>query len=166
VGVGEGDGVEMTDAARPENFRDDLFADVEILRGLVRPAAEATAVDEKRFAIGGDEEDGVALAYVNGFDEEGVAGVVDGAGEDYGYSGEDECGPGELAGVEDSSDSGDEEGYCFPPILKTARNGWSALRVFLGESLVSEDDGCCQQEDEGGGLDEKGGGDAGITPCE
>jgi hypothetical protein len=97
VGVGEGDCVEMADAARPENFRDDFFADVELLRGLMRTAAEAAAVDEERFAVGGDEENGVALADVDGFDEESVVGVVDGAGEDYGYGGEDQGEPGELA---------------------------------------------------------------------
>jgi hypothetical protein len=56
VGVGEGYRVEMADAARPESLRHDFFADVEILRGLVRAAAEAAAIDEQRFAVGRDEE--------------------------------------------------------------------------------------------------------------
>jgi len=94
VGVGEGDCVEMADAVRPENFRDNLFADVELLRGLMRTTSVAAAVDEERFAVGGDEEDGVALADVNGFDEESVMGMVDGAGKDYGYGGKEEGEPG------------------------------------------------------------------------
>jgi hypothetical protein len=124
VGVGEGDCVEMADAVRPENFRDDLFADVELLRGLMRTTAVAAAVDEERFAVGGDEEDGVALADVDGFDEESVMGMVDGAGEDYGDCGEDEGESGELAGAEDFADSGEEEMYCFPLIPQKARIGW------------------------------------------
>ena len=105
VGVGEGNRIEMTDSARPEDFRDDFFSDVEILRGLVWATAEAAAVDEERFAVGGDEKDGVALADVDGFDEEGVMGVVDGAGKDYGDCGEDEGEPGELARPWDSTGS-------------------------------------------------------------
>ena len=94
VGVSEGDRVEMTDAARPESLRDNFLADIEILRCLMRAASKTAAVDEERFTVGGDVKDGVALADVDGFDEEGVMGVVDGAGKDYGDCGEDEGGPG------------------------------------------------------------------------
>ena len=73
VGVGEGDGVEVADAARPERFRDDFLADVEILRGLVRAAAKAAAIDEQGFAVGGDQEQRVALADVDGFHQQRVA---------------------------------------------------------------------------------------------
>jgi hypothetical protein len=105
VGVGEGNRVEMADSARPEDFRDDFFADVEILRGLVRATAKAAAIDEERFAVGCDEEDGVSLSHVDGFDEESVVGVIDGVGKDYGDGGEDEGEPGELARPWDSTGS-------------------------------------------------------------
>jgi hypothetical protein len=65
--MGEGYNIEMADAARPKDFRDYFFANVEFLRSLMRTASEAAAIDEKGLAVGGDEKDRVALAYVNGF---------------------------------------------------------------------------------------------------
>ena len=97
VGVGEGDGVKVADAARPEDLGDDFFADVEFLRGLVGTAAESAAIDEQGFAVGGDEQQRVALADVDGFHEQRVVGMLDGARRDCGSGGEEQGGPGETA---------------------------------------------------------------------
>jgi hypothetical protein len=98
MGMGEGNRVEVADAARPENFRDDFFANVKILRGclrgLARASAKAAAIDEEGFSVGGDKEQRVALAYVDGFKEQGVTGMVDGTGENGGEGGEKKRGPG------------------------------------------------------------------------
>ncbi len=56
VRVAQRNRVKVADAARPECGRDNIFADVEVLRGLARAAAEAAAVDEQSFAVGRDEE--------------------------------------------------------------------------------------------------------------
>ena len=95
VGVGEGDRVEVANAARPQNLGDDLLADVEVLRGLVRAAAKAAAIDQQGFAVGGDQQQGVALADVDGFHQQCVARVIDGARHDGGKGGEQQSGPGE-----------------------------------------------------------------------
>jgi len=49
-------GIEMAYAARPERRRDDLFANVEILRGLRWASAETSAVDKQSFSIRSDHE--------------------------------------------------------------------------------------------------------------
>ncbi len=80
VGVGQGHRVEAADAARPQHLGDDLLADVEVLRGLARAAAEAAAIHQQGFAVGGDQQQGVALAHVDGLHEQRVARVIDGRG--------------------------------------------------------------------------------------
>ena len=68
VGMTERDGIEMANAARPERWRDHFFADVELRRcgctggffigigaAAGRPPASAATIDEKSFAVGGDE---------------------------------------------------------------------------------------------------------------
>src|SRR5580692_1127652 len=94
VGVGEGYGVEVTDAARPESFRDNFFADVEVLRGLMWAATETAAIDEEGFAVGSNQEKRVALANVDGFHEQGVVGMLDGARTYGGDGGKEHRGPG------------------------------------------------------------------------
>jgi hypothetical protein len=74
VGVGEGHRVEAADAARPEDLGDHLLADVEILRGLMRAAAKAAAIDQQGLAVGSDQQQGIALAHVDGLHQQGVAG--------------------------------------------------------------------------------------------
>ena len=63
MAVGEGDGVEALDATLPEIRGDDVFAVVEV-GGL---AADWTSgIDEKSFALWGDDEERIAFAYVDG----------------------------------------------------------------------------------------------------
>src|ERR1035437_7726611 len=97
VGVGEGYLVQPADAARPEGVRDDFLANIEILRGLMRATAKAAAVDEQRLAVRRNEEQRVGLTYVDGFHEQGVAWVIDGAGQNGGHSGENESNPDSVA---------------------------------------------------------------------
>src|SRR5271157_670237 len=84
VRVAEGDRVEVADAARPKGLRDDLFADIEFLRGLAWTAPETAAIDKEGPSVGGDQEEGVALADVNSFHKEGVGWVIDWPGGDGG----------------------------------------------------------------------------------
>ena len=69
--------VEVTDAARPQDLRDDVLADVVILRSLMRAAAEASAIDEQGFAVGRDQQQGIPLAYVDGLHQQCVVWVID-----------------------------------------------------------------------------------------
>src|SRR5580698_4254240 len=84
----------MADAAGPERFRHDFFADVEILRGLVRAAAEAASIDEESLSVRGDEEKRVALADVDGFHEQCVVGMLEGTRDRGGESGDKKRGQG------------------------------------------------------------------------
>ena len=74
VGVGEEDDVEAADAARPEVGGDDFLADVPGCwwRQFSAAAGGAAGVDEHGLAGGGGDEEGVALAYVDGGDFECV----------------------------------------------------------------------------------------------
>jgi hypothetical protein len=51
MGVGQGNEVQAANASSPKSLRDNFFADVEVLRRLMRAAAETSTVDEKRFPI-------------------------------------------------------------------------------------------------------------------
>jgi len=64
-------------AARPQNLRNDLLADVVILWGLMRAAAEASAIDEQGLAVRRNQQKGIALAYVDGLHQQCVVGVID-----------------------------------------------------------------------------------------
>ena len=110
VGMGEGDCVEVANAARPESLRDDFLADVVILRGLVRAAAEASAIDEQSFAVGRDEQQRVALAYVDGFHEQCVVRVLDGARDDGGDGGKNQRCP--CAAALPALAAGQHDGGC------------------------------------------------------
>ena len=82
MGVGERNGVETADAVGPQDGGDDFFADVEIGLGCVsrgREEAQSSRIDEQGFAFRGDEQERVALADINGFEEECVVRMVDGA---------------------------------------------------------------------------------------
>ena len=79
VGVGEGYDVEAAEVARPEVGGDDLFSDVEcgIFRaktfgvlGVGGGPGGATGVDEHGAASGADNEERIALAYIDGGDFE------------------------------------------------------------------------------------------------
>src|SRR5271157_2924082 len=87
VSVGEGHHVEAANAARPQHLRDNLLADVIVLGSLARAAAVAAAIDEQSFAVGRNQQDGIALAYVDGLDKQSILGVIDGARQDG-----DDCG--------------------------------------------------------------------------
>jgi hypothetical protein len=54
--MGQGDDIEVANAARPESFRHDFFAYVKLLRGLVRAAAKAAAIDQQSLSIRRDQE--------------------------------------------------------------------------------------------------------------
>jgi len=89
VCVGEEDDVETADAARPEVGGDDFLADIPRAGSSVFAAAGGTScVDEHGLANGADDEEGVALAYVDGGDfegsgmEAGRGGVEDGEGDE------------------------------------------------------------------------------------
>src|SRR3569833_3719433 len=79
--MAESDRIEMPDAARPQCGRDDLFADVEVLRGLVRAAADAAPGDQQRLSFGSNEQQGISLADVDGFNEERVVRMIDWPGK-------------------------------------------------------------------------------------
>jgi len=125
VSVGEGDGVEMADVAGPEVGGDDLFADVEAGgrgggagRGAGEDAADwASGVDEEGAAFGTDDEEGVALADVDGGDFEGVGG------------GEGSAGPEDSGG--DEGEDGEREG------------GAEAAGLFVGDGAA--DDPCAEE---------------------
>ena len=74
--------------------RDHLLADVEVLRGLARAAAEAAAIDQQGLAVGRNQQQGVALAHVDGFHQQRVAGVLDRARQHRSQSGQQQRGPG------------------------------------------------------------------------
>src|SRR5580692_3662476 len=79
VGVGKGNRIESADAARPEHFRHHFFADVEILRRLMRTASKSAAIDEQSLPVGSDQQQRVALADIDGLKKQRVARVVDGS---------------------------------------------------------------------------------------
>jgi hypothetical protein len=91
--VSEGYGVKVADAARPESLRDHLFADIEILRSLMRATAQAAAIDEQGLAVRRDQEKRIALAYIDGFHQQSVMRMLDGARGNCNESSEQQCGP-------------------------------------------------------------------------
>ena len=95
--MAEGDRIQMANAARPERGRDNFFADIEILRSLTRAAAKSSAIDEQCFAVRGDQQQRIALAYVDGFDEQRGAGMVERARSHDGECGERKSNPGKAA---------------------------------------------------------------------
>jgi hypothetical protein len=90
VSVGEGDHIEAANAARPQNLRDDLLADVIVLRRLMRAAAKAAAIDEQGFAVGRNQQQGIALAYVDGLHQQCVARMIDRTGRNGSQSSADQ----------------------------------------------------------------------------
>jgi len=72
----------------PQNLGDDLLADVVILRSLMRTAAEAAAIDQQGFAVGRDQQQGIALAHIDGLHQQSVAGVVNRTGQNSGRGGQ------------------------------------------------------------------------------
>ena len=78
-------------------WRNDLLADVEVLRGLPRAAAEAAAIHQQGFAVGSDQQQGVALAHVDGLHQQRVARVLDGARRHGSQRGQQQRGPGKAA---------------------------------------------------------------------
>src|ERR1700722_3081586 len=78
VGMRQGYGVKMADAASPKRFRHTLFADVKILRGLVRAAAKSAAIDKQSLAVRRNQKQGIALAYVDRLQKQGIVGMLDG----------------------------------------------------------------------------------------
>src|SRR6266436_2648489 len=63
--VRQGDGIEMVNATRPQIGRDHVVAYVEI---GIRESGGPTRVNEQRFSFWTHDQDGVALAYVDGGD--------------------------------------------------------------------------------------------------
>ena len=98
VGVGEGHYVQAANSARPQHLGDDLLADVIVLGGLMRASAVAAAIHQQGLTVGRNQQNGVALAHVDGLDEQGVAGVIDGTGQDGNDGGQKQRGPCSAAG--------------------------------------------------------------------
>ncbi len=66
VRVGESDGIETADIARPKHRGNHVFADFKVgVGGLGRPSGGATGVDEQGFSLGGDQQQRVPLANVD-----------------------------------------------------------------------------------------------------
>ena len=107
VRVGESDGVETADIARPQYRRDHVFADFKVgVRRPGRPPMGPPGVDEQGFSLGRDQQQRIPLADVDGGDLE-HAGMV-----------------GERTGIKDTrrgtgqSNDGQpprESGYCALP---------------------------------------------------
>ena len=84
VRMAQRDDIEMANAARPEHWRNHLFANVEVLGG---PAADAppnpTAIHSMVLAIGRDEQQRISLAHVDGFDKQRIMWMIDGTRHDH-----------------------------------------------------------------------------------
>ena len=73
--------------------RDDLLADVEVLRRLMRAAAKAAAIHQQGLAVGRNQQQGIALAHVDGLHQQCVARVIDRAGQTADHGGQKQRGP-------------------------------------------------------------------------
>jgi hypothetical protein len=76
VRVAQGYRVEMADTACPQRGRNYFFADIKILRRLLWATAKSTTVYKQSFAVGRDQQQGVALPDVDRFDEQRIARMV------------------------------------------------------------------------------------------
>ncbi len=77
--MGDGDGVEARDAARPEIGRNDVFAEVEL---RAAGADGASGIDQQGAALRGDEQGGVAFADVDRSDFQNSGMRVRGGGDE------------------------------------------------------------------------------------
>ena len=72
----------------------------------MRAAAVAAAIYQQGLAVGRNQQNGVALAHIDGLDEQGVAGVIDGAWQDGNNGGQKQRGPCSAAGPAGSRRNG------------------------------------------------------------
>ncbi len=75
VRVGQGDGIETADIARPQYGRDHVFADFKVSAGGLGAPDGTAGVDEQGFSLGRDQQQRISLAHVDGRDLE-HAGMV------------------------------------------------------------------------------------------
>jgi hypothetical protein len=76
VRVAQGNYIEMADAARPQHRRNYLLADVEILDELAWATTESPSINQHRFPFRRYQQQGIALPYINGFNDEGVMWMI------------------------------------------------------------------------------------------
>ena len=152
VRVGESDGIEAANAARPEDRRDDVFANVEV--GVRRREDEPAGVDEESFAGGGDDENGVSLADVDDGDFKLAGAIGNGARQDENDSGGGDGGEGERDSVAAEADDADGDGEEGDP-ERDGKVGWH------GDAHVREAQASECSDDAGDGVEDGGGGGSG-----
>src|ERR1035438_8385637 len=77
VGMAQRHHVQVTNTARPQSGRNNFFADIEILRGLLRTTAKSAAIHQQSFARGRNQQQGIALSHIDGLNEQRIVRMID-----------------------------------------------------------------------------------------